>query len=468
LYEIQLIFSNYYKNRVGMERKIRLWLGLGTAVLVGGGTPTQALPEASPLAQGGAVSPASGVSAAGSDSASFRLAQAGAFEGGEGGEGEGGEGGGPVLGTINDFRLRTTDPNAFQYDASRQVAAYGAVVYERYSAAFAEAKQMQAAIGALLADPGPATLEAARAAWVAARAAYMQTEAFMFYAGPVDATGGPAPRLNSWPVNEAFLDYVEGNPDAGLVNDPSITINRATIVRLNQAADPEDVTTGWHAIEFLLWGQDHDAAGPGARPATDYVAGRGNNDRRREYLRVITQVLVNDLSILVAAWAPDVNNNYRASILAMDERNAIGRAFNGMAVLAGYEMALKRIGASLRRDDEFEQSRFSDNTAADNVENLRGIHDVYFGVAAGVTGAGFDTLLAGIDPALNERVVAAFDRAEKAVAALDTPYDSILASPAGSPARAEGEEAVAALKELGIALRAAGNRLGVLVLVPGL
>jgi putative iron-regulated protein len=326
---------------------------------------------------------------------------------------------------------------------------------------------MQQAIIALLADPNQQTLTAARAAWISARAAYAQTEAFLFYAGPIDRQGGPVARINSWPVNEASLDYVEGNPDSGIVNDPSITINRATLARLNQAGDETNVTTGWHAIEFLLWGQDLDVAGPGSRPHTDYVPGQGNNDRRREYLRVITQLLVNDLSTLVAAWAPD-NNNYRASILVMDQRNAIGRAFNGMAVLAGYEMALKRIGASLRRSGEYEQSRFSDNTAADNVENLRGIRNVYFGVAAGVAGAGFDALLAGIDPALNQRVIAAFDRAEAAVAALDTPYDGILASPAGSTARTEAEAAVTALKDLADALRSAGNRLGVLVLIPGI
>jgi putative iron-regulated protein len=399
----------------------------------------------------------------------LQLAQAGAgsFEGGEGGEGEGGEGGGQILGTITEFRLGSTDPNAFRYDGSRQVATYAAVVHDRYAAAHAAVVEMQDAIARLLANPSPETLAGARAAWTAARVAYAETEPFLFYAGPIDGENGPIARINAWPVNESFLDYVASNPTSGIVNDPSTPMNRATIVRLDQAADPENVTTGWHAIEFLLWGEDRNAAGPGARPHTDYIAGQGNNDRRREYLRIVTQLLVLDLSTVVAAWAPDMNN-YRATILAMDQRNAIGRAFNGMAVLAGYEMGLRRIGASLRRaGEEHEPSRFSDTTTADHIGNIRGIRNVYFGRAGSVSGRGFDALVASIDPALNTRVVAALDRAEEAVAALDVPYDRILASPPGSPARAEAEAAVVVLKDLAEALRAAGNRLGVLVLIPG-
>ena len=449
-----------------MERKTRIWVGLGAAVLVGGATaPGQAALPDDALAAQQRVTPRPPAAAAGP-----QIAQAsGDFfvEGGEGGGAEGGEGGGQVLGTITEFRLTTTDPNAFQYDASQQVAAYAALVEERYMAARDGAVAMQEAITALLADPTDATLEAARAAWVAARAAYMPTEAFLFYAGPVDGEGGPVKRLNAFPINPAFLDYVEGEPNAGLVNDPSIAMNRATIVRLDQAADLGDVTTGWHAIEFLLWGEDRSATGPGARPASDFVAGQGNNDRRRDYLGIITQLLVNDLSTLVAAWAPGTNN-YRGAIMAMDQRNAIGRAFNGMAVLAGYEVGLRRLGASLRRGEAFEQSRFSDNTAADDIGNLRGVRDVYFGNATGFTGAGFDALVASVDPALNDRVVAAFATAEAALSALDAPYELILATPPDSPARAEAAAAVTALKDLADALRAAGNRLGVLVVIPGI
>lgn len=448
-----------------MERKTRIWLGLGAAVLVGGTTPGSALTGVGLAVsqEGAGLTPAA-------QPPRIQLAQAEAdffVEGGEGGGAEGGEGGGQVLGTITEFRLTSTDPNAFQYDATAQVAAYGAVVEEKYVVARDAAVAMQDAIDALLAEPTDATLGAAREAWITARAAYMPTEAFLFYAGPVDGVGGPVKRLNAFPIDPAFIDYVADDANAGLVNDPAITMNRQTIVRLDQVEELTDVTTGWHAIEFVLWGEDASATGPGARPVADFVAGQGNNDRRRDYLTIITQLLVNDLTSLVAAWTPGTNN-YRGALLAMDQRNAIGRAFNGMAVLAGYEVGLKRIGTPLRRGEAFEQSRFSDNTTADNIGNLAGVRDVYFGNATGVAGAGFDVLVASVDPALNDRIVAGLAAAEAAVAALDVPFEAILATSAGSPERLSATAAVEALKELADALRTAGNRLGVLVVVPGI
>jgi putative iron-regulated protein len=263
-------------------------------------------------------------------------------------------------------------------------------------------------------------LQAARAAWIDARPAYLRTEAFQFYGGPVDGPDGPLPRLNSWPIDPAFLDYVAGAPDAGMVNDPSVLLDFRSLARLNQAEGADKVTTGWHAIEFLPWGE------AGGRPASDFVAGQGNNDRRRTFLASITQLLVNDLGLLVAAWAPDANN-YRAAVEAMDQRNALGRAFNGMTVLVGYEIPLRRIGAGLfPANANFQQSPFSDTSAADNRHAFKGARAAYFG-------SGFDVLLAVTDPGLAAEVADAFDRAEVALASLDAPYSRFLAPPPAAP-----------------------------------
>ena len=62
-----------------------------------------------------------------------------------------------------------------------------------------------------------------------------------------------------------------------------------------------NVATGYHAIEFLLWGQDLNGHGDGAgnRPASDFATGAactgGNCDRRGAYLRAATELLVSHL-----------------------------------------------------------------------------------------------------------------------------------------------------------------------------
>lgn len=128
-----------------------------------------------------------------------------------------------------------------EYDASPQIDAYAQLVFHTYRKAAADAAQMQSAIAALLDEPTEQTLAAARHAWLNARVAYLQSEAFRFYDGPVEAIEG---RINAWPLNEAFIDYVRGAPEGGVVNDPALTVSLGTILRHDQVTDEADVTTG--------------------------------------------------------------------------------------------------------------------------------------------------------------------------------------------------------------------------------
>jgi putative iron-regulated protein len=308
-----------------------------------------------------------------------------------------------------------------------------------------------------LARPAPETLAAARAAWVKARPAYLRTETFRFADGPIEALEG---RLNAWPVNEAVIDYVAGDPKAGLVNDPSRPVTLATINALDQARDEADVTTGWHAIEFLLWGQDLSKTGPGNRPYTDYVAGPAANGRRRAYLTLVAQQLTDDLAGLVRAWDRRAAASYAARLKALPDREVIGRALNGMAILAAFETAQERMAVALDSgDQEDEHSCFSDTTHQDFVHNLAGIEAVW-------TRGGLGALTARRDARLKAEVDALFAKAEAAVAALDQPWDQVLASPPGSPPRQEAEAAIDSLRALGQGLKRAGQALGVLVQIP--
>jgi putative iron-regulated protein len=370
----------------------------------------------------------------------------------EGEGGEGGEGGGEAPTT---YALSSTDANAFNYDAKPQVAAYADLVHRSYVEAKTEADKLSAAIDALLDAPTAESLGAARKAWVAARPAYLRTEAFRFYDGPIEAIEG---EINAWPMNEAFIDYVEGKPDAGIVNSKE-PLNPAFIAEANQKTDEADVTTGWHAIEFLLWGQDLSAEGPGNRPHTDYIAGQGNNDRRRAYLKAVTEKLVGDLQTLEEAWAKD-GENYRDTFEALDQREALGRILNGLAVLAGFEFMSERLAVAIDSgDQEDEHSCFSDTTKQDYVYDFEGIKRVWTETKLG-------ELLASRDAELAKTVDSALADAESKIAALGDPWDRVLASPKDSPERKAAEETVQSLQALADALKQAGNKLGVIVLIP--
>ncbi len=418
-----------------MERKTRIWIGLGTALLVGSTSPSaiavaRETPVADPAVKSGALP----------DRPRVHIAQAEAA-----GEGGPNEGGGPVLGTITEFRLSSTDASAFVYDAKAQVAGYVDLVAKAYSAAQDAAATLREAVDALQSTPTAETLNAAREAWLAARAAYLETEAFLNYAGPVDGPGGPFPRLNGWPVDPALID--------GLLSDSNQSLAFRAIARLNKVEAPAKITTGLHVLEYLLWGND------GAVTAEAFAGEAGA--RRGDYAAALTQLFLNDMTVVAAAWAPG-SNNYRASVEAMDQRNALGRAFAGMTALLGYEVPLRRIGAGLfPANVNFQPSPFSQTSADDLTHAFVGAKAVYFAT-------GLDTLVAGIDAELAAKIEAGFEAAEAAIGAMSAPYERFLAPPTGSPERATADAAVKALTNLARDLRQAGNRLGILVVVPGM
>ncbi len=419
-----------------MERRTRIWIGLGTALLVGStGAGNVAVARETPV-----LDPAVKQAGALPDRPRVHIAQVEAA-----GEGGPNEGGGPVLGTITDYRLSTTDTSAFVYDAKAQVTGYVDLVGKTYTAVKDAAAALREAIDALHAAPDAATIDAARQAWLTAQAAYLRTEAYLFYAGPVDGFEGPFPRLNGWPVDPAMID--------GLLADANQSLAFRAIARLNKIEAPVKITTGLHVLEYLLWGAD------GALTADAFAGEAGA--RRGEYAASVAQLFLNDMTVVATAWAPG-SNNFRASMETMEQRNALGRAFAGMAALLGYEVPLRRIGAGLfPANKNFQPSPFSQTSADDFVNSFAGAKAVYFDT-------GIDKLVDATDAELGAKIVDGFAAAEADLGAMSAPYERFLAPASGSPERATADAAVKALTNLARDLRQAGNRLGILVVVPGM
>jgi putative iron-regulated protein len=171
---------------------------------------------------------------------------------------------------------------------------------------------------------------------------------------------------------------------AGIINRSDIPISKEGLGALNEEGGETNISTGYHAIEFLLWGQDLSADGPGTRPYTDYVPqGNGSavpQQRRGHYLLTVTELLVEDLGELVQAWAPDRSGNYRAALMQGDPQEALRKILTGLGTLSRGELAGERMAVPLAtRDQEDEHSCFSDNTHVDIVQNALGIQNVYFG-----------------------------------------------------------------------------------------
>ncbi|WP_435607408.1 imelysin family protein [Pseudomonas knackmussii] len=315
---------------------------------------------------------------------------------------------------------------------------YADIAEAVYGDSLSTAKALQTAVNALIAKPSEANLKAAREAWLAARVPYSQSEAFRFGNKVVDDWEGA---INAWPLDEGLIDYVakdyqhaEGNPAASAniianteiqVGEDKIDVKEITgekLASLNEVAGSEaNVATGYHAIEFLLWGQDLNGSNPGAgnRPYTDYAQGNdctnGHCDRRAAYLKAATDLLVSSLEEMVGNWKSGVADNYRAKLEADNASTNLRKMFFGMGSLSLGELAGERMKVALEANStEDEHDCFSDNTHHTLYFDAAGIRNVYLGEykrvdGSVVKGPSLSDLVAKADAQANDTLKADLD-----------------------------------------------------------
>lgn len=324
------------------------------------------------------------------------------------------------------------------------LATYSNMAEAAYGDSLAAARALKTAIDALIASPSEETLSAARKAWLAARVPYMQTEAYRFGNPIVDSWEG---RVNAWPLDEGLIDYVaeaygSDNPEnefyaANIIANTSLKVAGKTVdaskitpklIRsLHEAGGVEaNVASGYHAIEFLLWGQDLNGteAGAGNRPATDYdlkACTNGNCDRRAAYLSTVTDMLIEDLAWMTEQWGA---KGEARTFVTRDEKAGLTSIFTGLGSLSYGELAGERMKLGLMiHDPEEEHDCFSDNTHNSHYYDGVGIRNVYLGSytrvdGSVVSGPSLSELVAEKDAAVDAQLKAELDASVAALEAI--------------------------------------------------
>jgi len=312
---------------------------------------------------------------------------------------------------------------------------YAALAQAKYEDSLTTAKALQSAIDALTAKPSEESLKAARQAWIAARVPYQQTEVYRFGNPIVDEWEG---KVNAWPLDEGLIDYVDPSYGtesdsntlyvANVIANPKLNVNGEEIDAsnitpdllrsLHEAGEIEaNVATGYHAIEFLLWGQDLNGtdAGAGNRPFTDFDAANctnGSCDRRAAYLKAAAELLISDLEEMVAAWSRE---GEATKAVTADPQAGVRAILTGMGSLSYGELAGERMKLGvLLHDPEEEHDCFSDNTHASHLNDAIGIQSAYTGEYTRVDGTkmigpSLSELVAKKDPALDGEIKGKLD-----------------------------------------------------------
>ncbi|MEE8059512.1 MAG: imelysin family protein [Pseudomonadales bacterium] len=324
---------------------------------------------------------------------------------------------------------------------------YTTIAHAIYLDSLITAKALQKTIDAFINQPNANTQQAAKDAWIAARVPYQQSEVLRFGNPIVDDWEG---QVNGWPLDEGLIDYVDSSYEhemgnvgatANIIASPQLNLGDATLdlstitpeilASLNELAGSEaNVATGYHAIEFLLWGQDLNGTGTGAgqRPFSDYLVGtgctNGNCDRRVAYLVAAIQLLVNDLENMTQQWevqpkigqqeTPEKKANYRTRLLAQSSTEGLTKMLYGMGSLSLGELAGERMKVALEANSsEDEHDCFSDNTHFSHYYDALGIQNIYLGQylridGTVVTGPSLSSLVATVNNTLDQQTRAAF------------------------------------------------------------
>lgn len=335
--------------------------------------------------------------------------------------------------------IKSTKPETTNTTSNSMLTTYANIANANYSDALADAKTLQIVINQFASEPSEANLAKAKTAWLNSRESYGMTEIFRLANGPVDAEEGWVEKaygalegqLNAWPLDENMIDYTidaKGHKTTGNIIDSTgdftpggeggsavniTSITEEALSALNENGGDANVASGYHAIEFLLWGQDQDYANflkdavsngamtAGQRPLSDFVTD-SNSERRLAYLKSASAKIVSDLTVVQSAWSKDISTNcttnakgcYRGALLGqlkgddaaknLDSKEATKTIFAGMGVFIKSEVANERIAvAVLTPSEEDEHSCFSDNTHRDIVTNYQGFKNILTGTYKG-------------------------------------------------------------------------------------
>src|ERR1700690_566366 len=355
------------------------------------------------------------------------------------------------------------DPAA---DVARQ---YAVNLDANYKDAVTQIAALKSAVDAFVASPSADGIAACQQAWLTAHQWFGHSEYSRFYGGPIDqAQGG----MNEWPIDENFMDSTAGNPQGGIMNDlttyPQIT--QHVLASADEKGGLENLSTGFHAVEFLLWGERADQShGPGTRPYTDYVDGgtSANQDRRRTYLQVVTSMLLDDMRGLEAEWDPTSKTSYGAQMVAGNPEVMLAKIYRGFSQMAISELFYERMyDPIVSQDQKDEESCFSESTLNDLIVNALGDEDVYIGHYQALDGStlqgpSISDLVRAKDAALDAQVREELAAVRTAITAIPPPFDHAVLAPSASPENMAVQAAVAAYQPVQATLDQVAKTLGI-------
>lgn len=314
-------------------------------------------------------------------------------------------------------------------------------------------------------EPSVDSLDAARRAWIDAHRAWVSTEVYL-YAGHPAHREGLVDRLDTWPIRPSHVDFVPGEPDAGLINQSDTELDDDTLRELHQKGGDDYATTGFHVVELLLWGW----SGGGTdeqRRASAFGGDRQtapNPDRRGRYLRRAVGLLAEDHEQLVQMWSAEPAGAARSAFLEQNDAAAIRQMLAVMKRVTVDLLGEKRLNGPLQTEDRLQlPSPFSRTGVSEIQTSLRTLHDFYHGVDARsdnsqMEGPGLRAIVSQVAPELDSQLNDQLEEAIQLADAIPKPYDEALQTDEGRP---KIQKTADQIETIGQTLDQIGQKLGI-------
>ena len=300
--------------------------------------------------------------------------------------------------------INTSVPENLQKAKVKAVETYGRIVEASFLNSLLRAIELRKHAKLLVTKPTLENHILAKISWVQARLPYLQSEALFPYADS-------AASINKWPINPGYVDYVDGNPASGIISNPNQFPDLSPEV-LEQLNSKDGIATGYHVIEFLLWGEAPAGSDRGKRTHNDYDAAKGNKAvRRGTFLVSCCDHLIRKLAEQLADWKSGAPENARAKYEKLSTEDALEKMFSGIASFAARHPDISKPTGTKNITDQYgANAKFSGLGYIDLIHNAAGIANIATGAYVGidgkikVQGVGLIEMAEQVSPVRSERL----------------------------------------------------------------
>ncbi len=334
--------------------------------------------------------------------------------------------------------LKAPEPKDLDQAKRMAVKTYAQIVEATYMSALVGAIELRKKIKILVAEPTADNHVAAKLSWIQARLPYLQTE-------PLFSYGSQAAVMDSWPIRPGYIDYVDGNPESGIICDPDEfpDLSPDSLVGFNGRGGNRNIATGYYVIEFLLWGEITGSITRGKRAHIDYDIDKTKYaDRRGAFLVSCGDVLIRQLAEQLAEWKADIPENYRTRFEKLPTDVALGKIFTGIALFAGRHPDLRKPeGAKVAEGEPDRQATFSGLGYIDLAHNVAGIANIAAGAYVGlngkvkVLGVGLIGLAEQVSPVRSERLRAYMNASTRSARGINNSFGRDMVKDGDLPGR---------------------------------